>query len=111
VTGLDDIGLTTRRLAEIAAFQTTDHATRPWTPIDVIHRERLEEILVTLGISGKFDESERADINLMWHRLDPWPDSVRLRARLARRLPPWNGPGYRGDPPLDAYRCHTSGTA
>jgi 2-haloacid dehalogenase len=50
--------------------------TRPWTPIDVIHRERLEEILVTFGISGKFDESELADINLMWHRLDPWPDSV-----------------------------------
>jgi 2-haloacid dehalogenase len=58
--------------------------TRPWTPIDVIHRERLEEILVTFGITGKFDESERADINLMWHRLDPWPDSVPGLIRLKR---------------------------
>lgn len=30
LTGLDDIGMTTRRLAEIAAFQITDHAARPW---------------------------------------------------------------------------------
>ena len=30
LTGLDDIGLTTRRLAEITAFQTADAKTRPW---------------------------------------------------------------------------------
>jgi 3-isopropylmalate/(R)-2-methylmalate dehydratase small subunit len=30
LTGLDDIGMTTQRLAEIAAFQITDHAARPW---------------------------------------------------------------------------------
>ena len=58
--------------------------TRPWTPIDVIHRERLEEILVTFGISDHFDETERADMNLMWHRLDPWPDTVPGLLRLKR---------------------------
>jgi 2-haloacid dehalogenase len=55
---------------------------RPWTPIDVIHRERLEEILVSFGISDHFDEAERADMNLMWHRLDPWPDSIPGLLRL-----------------------------
>jgi 3-isopropylmalate dehydratase small subunit len=30
LTGLDDIGLTTRRLAGIAAFQAADAKTRPW---------------------------------------------------------------------------------
>ena len=30
LTGLDDIGLTTQRLAEITAFQTADAKTRPW---------------------------------------------------------------------------------
>ncbi|MHA1530297.1 MAG: 3-isopropylmalate dehydratase small subunit [Alphaproteobacteria bacterium] len=30
LTGLDDIGLTTQRLDEIAAFQATDQKTRPW---------------------------------------------------------------------------------
>ncbi len=58
--------------------------TRPWTPIDVIHRERLEEILVTFGISDHFDDAERADMNLMWHRLDPWPDTVPGLLRLKR---------------------------
>jgi len=58
--------------------------TRPWTPIDVIHRERLEEILVTFGISDHFDDAERADMTLMWHRLDPWPDTVPGLLRLKR---------------------------
>jgi 3-isopropylmalate/(R)-2-methylmalate dehydratase small subunit len=30
ITGLDDIGLTTRRLDEITAFQAADKMTRPW---------------------------------------------------------------------------------
>ena len=57
---------------------------RPWTPIDVIHRERLDVILQEFGIAGLFDEDEVADLNLMWHRLDPWPDSVPGLLRLRR---------------------------
>ena len=58
--------------------------TRPWTPIDVIHREILEEILVTFSISDHFDDVEKADMTLMWHRLDPWPDAVPGLLRLKR---------------------------
>jgi 2-haloacid dehalogenase len=58
--------------------------TRPWTPIDVIHRERLDVILQEFGIADRFTEAEIADINLMWHRLDPWPDSVPGLLRLKR---------------------------
>jgi 2-haloacid dehalogenase len=57
---------------------------RPWTPIDVIHRERLDVILKEFGIAERFSETEVADINLMWHRLDPWPDSVPGLLRLKR---------------------------
>ena len=57
---------------------------RPWTPIDVIHRERLEVILDEFGIADLFDEPARADLNLAWHRLDPWPDSVPGLLRLRR---------------------------
>lgn len=57
---------------------------RPWTPIDVIHRERLDEILDEHGIAARFDEAERADMTLFWHRLDPWPDSVPGLLRLKR---------------------------
>lgn len=58
---------------------------RPWTPIDVIHRERLDVILEEFGIAGLFDEAERVDLNLSWHRLDPWPDSVPGLLRLRQR--------------------------
>jgi 2-haloacid dehalogenase len=57
---------------------------RPWTPIDVIHREILDRIIVTFGIEDRFDDAELKDMNLMWHRLDPWPDSVPGLLRLKR---------------------------
>ena len=49
---------------------------RPWTTLDVIHRERLDAILADFNIEDAFNEAERADFNRIWHRLDPWPDSV-----------------------------------
>ena len=58
---------------------------RDWVPIDVIHRERLDVIVEEFGIADRFDGDARADINLMWHRLDPWPDSVPGLIRLKRR--------------------------
>lgn len=57
---------------------------RPWTPVDVIHRERLEEILPQFGMGGVFTEEEKADINLFWHRLAPWPDSIPGLLRLKK---------------------------
>lgn len=57
---------------------------RPWTPIDVIHRERLDEILPQFNLD-MLDEDERVDLNEAWHRIDPWPDSIpgllRLKAK------------------------------
>lgn len=49
---------------------------RSWTTLDVIHRERLDAILCDFDLESAFSEAERADFNLVWHRLDPWPDSV-----------------------------------
>ncbi len=57
---------------------------RLWTPIDVIHREILEEIIITYGIIEYFTDDEKSEFNLMWHRLDPWPDSVPGLLRLKR---------------------------
>ena len=48
---------------------------RPWVSIDVIHRERLDEILPQFGLS-MLDEAERDHLNRAWHRLTPWPDSI-----------------------------------
>ena len=48
---------------------------RPFVSIDVIHRERLDEILPEFGLP-MLDDAERYHLNRAWHRLTPWPDSV-----------------------------------
>ena len=53
----------------------------PWTRIDELHRMILDEILDRFGISG-LQESEKRALNLVWHRLDPWPDAVGGLLRL-----------------------------
>ncbi len=56
---------------------------RPWTAIDTIHRERLDEILPQFGLD-MLTEEERVDFNKAWHRIDPWPDSIPGLLRLKR---------------------------
>ncbi len=56
----------------------------PWASIDVLHREILDSLLPGFGLES-LTEDERAHLNLVWHRLNPWPDSVRgLRMLKAR---------------------------
>ncbi len=57
---------------------------RPWTPIDTIHRERLDEILPDFGLE-MLTEEERDHLNKAWHRIDPWPDSIPGLIRLKRK--------------------------
>jgi len=56
---------------------------RPWTSIDVIHRERLDAIVSEFGFGGLTDD-ERNDLNMAWHRLDPWSDALPGLRRLHR---------------------------
>jgi len=58
---------------------------RPWTTNDVLHRERLDDIIPEFGLSG-LDESARVDLNRAWHRLNPWPDSVPGISRLKKKF-------------------------
>lgn len=58
---------------------------REWTPIDVIHRERLDEILPTFGLD-MLNEEERQDLNKAWHRINPWPDSIPGLLRLKKNF-------------------------
>lgn len=53
----------------------------PWTNLDALHRASLEELLEEFGIAGLTDE-EKDHLNRVWHRLDPWPDSVPGLTRL-----------------------------
>jgi 2-haloacid dehalogenase len=57
----------------------------PWTLIDDLHRMVLDSILPRFGLAA-LSEDERRHLNRVWHRLDPWPDSVPGLARLKQRF-------------------------
>jgi 2-haloacid dehalogenase len=66
---------------------------RPWTILDVLHRESLDKLIVKYAFAG-LSEADKDHINRVWHRLKPWPDSVPGLTRLKKRYtigPPSNG--------------------
>ena len=56
----------------------------PWTRLDDLHRMSLDRLLVDFEIRG-LSESEVDHLNRVWHRLDPWPDSVPGLTRLRKK--------------------------
>jgi 2-haloacid dehalogenase len=58
---------------------------RPWTILDVLHRESLDALAPAFGLD-KLDEAQRDHLNRVWHRLNPWPDTVAGLTRLKRRF-------------------------
>src|SRR5688500_13166295 len=56
-----------------------------WTRIDDLHRMILDELLRDAGITSVSD-SDIDLVNRVWHRLDPWPDSVTGLSRLKERF-------------------------
>jgi 2-haloacid dehalogenase len=59
---------------------------RPWLRVDRIYREALDILLERRGLSGVFTTAERDELNQIWTRLDPWPDSIEGLTRLRRRF-------------------------
>ncbi|CAB3761889.1 haloacid dehalogenase type II [Paraburkholderia humisilvae] len=59
---------------------------RPFVKLDVLHRENLEQVLPVFGIdTRRVPAPELDELNLAWHRLDPWPDTVEGLTRLKSR--------------------------
>jgi 2-haloacid dehalogenase len=93
----EQLGATKRFAADWAAFAdawravyrpSLDRVQRgdlPWTKLDILHRMSLEEILKKFKIEG-LSEDEKAHFNRVWHRLNPWPDSVPGLQRLKSRF-------------------------
>jgi 2-haloacid dehalogenase len=67
------------------SMETVRSGKRPWTILDVLHRESLNTLLPGFGLAGKLSEAEIDDLNRAWHRLDPWPDTVSGLTRLKRK--------------------------
>ncbi len=72
-----------------AAYQPSMSRVRageiPWTRLDDLHRASLDRLIEEFGIIG-LSEEDRRHINLGWHRLNPWPDSVPGLTRLKQRF-------------------------
>lgn len=69
------------------AMEAVRTGARPFTKLDILHRENLEGVLRDHGLDpASLPEAELDGLNRLWHRLDPWPDSVaglhRLKARF-----------------------------
>ena len=57
----------------------------PFEKIDVIHLAILEDVLKQFKIAT-LSEEEKTHLNLVWHRLKPWPDTVRGLKRLKSKF-------------------------
>ena len=66
------------------AMQAVRSGALPWTDIDGLHRRILDPILAARGLH--LSETDAADFNRVWHRLQPWPDSVAGLYRLKQRF-------------------------
>lgn len=53
----------------------------PWMTVDELHLLILRELLQRFQVDG-LEEEAIARLNGVWHRLDPWPDSVEGLRRL-----------------------------
>jgi 2-haloacid dehalogenase len=57
---------------------------RPWTILDVLHRESLDALLEQNAIRG-LSEADKVFLTEIWHRLKPWPDVVAGLTQLKTR--------------------------
>ena len=55
-----------------------------WKKLDELHRMVLDQLLVEFGLNG-LSEAEKDELNRVWHRLQPWPDSVAGLTRLKKK--------------------------
>lgn len=57
---------------------------RPWTILDVLHRESLDALIAKYDLKG-LSEADKVHLTKAWHRLKPWPDTVAGLTRLKTR--------------------------
>jgi 2-haloacid dehalogenase len=63
------------RSGYVPAMDRVRNGELPWTKLDDLHRILLEDLLKEFKIEG-LSEDEKDHWNRVWHRLQPWTDSV-----------------------------------
>ena len=68
------------------AMEEVRSGRRPFTTLDVLHLENLQRVLTANGFNvNDITAADLHELNLVWHRLDPWPDSIAGLADLRTR--------------------------
>ena len=65
--------------------EVRNNPARGFLKLDILHRNSLDKLIGRFGIKG-LTEEDRRHINLGWHRLKPWPDSVSGLTRLKKKF-------------------------
>lgn len=58
----------------------------PWTTLDALHRQALDELLLQYGVNERLTEEEKDQLNRVWHRLQPWSDAIPGLTHLRKRF-------------------------
>ncbi len=66
------------------AMEDVRSGRRPFTPLDTLHRENLLATMDDFDLT--LSKSEIDDLNLVWHRLNGWPDTKAGLAQLSERF-------------------------
>jgi 2-haloacid dehalogenase len=73
------------RAGYVPSMNRVRQGSLPWMKLDQLHRLILDDLLVEFEIAG-LSEQEKDHLNLVWHRLTPWPDAVNGLARLKKQF-------------------------
>ena len=57
-------------------IQDFNSGKKQWKKIDDVHYSKLIEILKKENYFEFLNDSQKKEINLLWHKLNPWPDTV-----------------------------------
>lgn len=58
----------------------------PYKDIDEHHLDSLRELLEKWQLNGLWNEQQVVEMSLIWHKLDPWPDTVEGIQTLNKRF-------------------------
>lgn len=66
------------------AIDRVRHHEIPWTKLDELHRQILDQLIEKFDVNG-LNEQQISTLNRAWHRLAPWADAVSGLKRLRSR--------------------------
>jgi 2-haloacid dehalogenase len=73
------------RAGYVPAMQKVVSGELAWTRLDDLHRIILDKLLAEFKIKH-LNESQKNELNHIWHQLDAWPDTVQGLHRLKSRF-------------------------